>query len=58
MIHTGSIVAAGISQGKSSSLNLDTNLLNAYRNDHEKRDFVSGNPLKQKYIKITSIIIN
>lgn len=42
MIHIGSVVAAGISQGKSTTLNLDLNLFKAFRTDHEKRDFVSG----------------
>lgn len=33
---------AGISQGKSTSLNLDTSTLEFFRQDREKRDFVSG----------------
>ena len=33
---------AGISQGKSTSLNLDTSTLQFFRQDREKRDFVSG----------------
>lgn len=42
MIHAGSIVAAGISQGKSIAFNKDLGALNFFREDHEKRDFVSG----------------
>jgi chloride channel 7 len=42
MIHAGAIVAAGISQGKSTSMKKDFGILNYFREDHEKRDFVSG----------------
>ncbi|XP_060862094.1 H(+)/Cl(-) exchange transporter 7-like isoform X1 [Metopolophium dirhodum] len=42
MIHAGSIVAAGVSQGKSTTFNKDLGALNFFREDHEKRDFVSG----------------
>jgi len=42
MIHSGAVIAAGISQGKSTSLNIDTKSLPFFRQDHEKRDFVSG----------------
>eukprot|EP01121_Diplochlamys_sp_Union-15-3_P020966 TRINITY_DN8354_c0_g1_i2.p1 TRINITY_DN8354_c0_g1~~TRINITY_DN8354_c0_g1_i2.p1 ORF type:complete len:780 (-),score=126.87 TRINITY_DN8354_c0_g1_i2:81-2165(-) len=42
MIHTGSIIAAGVSQGKSTSFPITTNFLKSFRNDREKRDFVSG----------------
>ena len=42
MIHSGAVVAAGISQGKSTSLNIDTKSLQFFRQDREKRDFVSG----------------
>lgn len=42
MIHAGSIVAAGISQGKSITFNKDLGAFNFFREDHEKRDFVSG----------------
>ena len=43
MIHSGSVVAAGLSQGKSSSLGIDTSWtkFHPFRNDHEKRDFVA-----------------
>ena len=43
MIHAGSVVAAGLSQGKSTSLGLDTSWtkFQPFRNDHEKRDFVA-----------------
>ena len=42
MVHSGSIVAAGLSQGKSSSLGWDSGFLKEFRSDHEKRDFVTG----------------
>lgn len=42
MIHSGAVVAAGISQGKSTSLGKDCKVLKYFREDHEKRDFVSG----------------
>ncbi|EGD74244.1 H(+)/Cl(-) exchange transporter 7 [Salpingoeca rosetta] len=43
MIHSGAVVAAGLSQGKSTSIRwLDTRFLKQFRNDVEKRDFVSG----------------
>ena len=43
MIHAGAVVAAGLSQGKSTSLGLDTSWtkFQPFRNDHEKRDFVA-----------------
>lgn len=42
MIHSGAIIAAGLSQGKSTTLNVDLGIFKAFRNDHEKRDFVVG----------------
>ncbi|KAL3272452.1 hypothetical protein HHI36_013932 [Cryptolaemus montrouzieri] len=42
MIHSGAVVAAGISQGKSSTFNRDLGIFQFFRDDHEKRDFVSG----------------
>lgn len=42
MIHSGAVVAAGITQGKSTSFNIDLGILKFFREDHEKRDFVSG----------------
>jgi chloride channel 7 len=42
MIHCGAIVAAGISQGKTSCVRLDSGALKYFRSDKEKRDFVSG----------------
>jgi len=45
MIHSGAIAAAGISQGKSTTLGFDTAWLREqlidFRNDKEKRDFIS-----------------
>lgn len=38
MIHSGAVVAAGVSQGKSTSIPLiNTNLFHMFRNDVEKR---------------------
>ena len=42
MIHSGAVIAAGISQGASKSLNFDCKVFEYFRHDHEKRDFVSG----------------
>lgn len=42
MIHSGAVVAAGISQGKSTTFKKDFKLFRYFREDHEKRDFVSG----------------
>lgn len=42
MVHCGAVIAAGISQGKSSSLNKDFGMFRYFRDDHEKRDFVVG----------------
>lgn len=42
MIHSGAVVAAGISQGKSTTFGKDFKILHFFREDHEKRDFVSG----------------
>lgn len=41
-IHCGAALGAGISQGKSASFNLDTRLFKSFRNDRDKRDFVSA----------------
>jgi chloride channel 7 len=40
MIHSGAVVAAGISQGKSTTFNRDLKIFRQFRDDHEKRDFV------------------
>lgn len=42
MIHSGAVVAAGLSQGKSTTFKKDFKLFEYFREDHEKRDFVSG----------------
>lgn len=42
MIHCGSVIAAGISQGKSTTFGKDFALFEHFREDHEKRDFVSA----------------
>jgi H+/Cl- antiporter ClcA len=43
MVHIGSIIAAGVSQGKSTFLGVDTSFskYQDFRNDKEKRDFVA-----------------
>ena len=41
MIHSGAVIAAGISQGKSSTLNTDLGFFTHFREDHIKRDFVA-----------------
>ncbi|XP_022706969.1 H(+)/Cl(-) exchange transporter 7-like isoform X3 [Varroa jacobsoni] len=42
MVHCGAVIAAGISQGKSSTLKRDFKIFHEFRQDHEKRDFVSA----------------
>ena len=42
MIHAGAIVAAGVSQGSSKTFKWRTMWLKRFRNDHDKRDFVSA----------------
>lgn len=42
MIHAGAVVAAGLSQGKSTTFNTDFRIFQYFREDHEKRDFVAG----------------
>ena len=42
MIHSGAVVAAGISQGKTTTFKQDLKVFKYFREDHEKRDFVSG----------------
>lgn len=42
MIHSGAVVAAGVSQGRSTTFNKDFKIFEPFRTDHEKRDFVSG----------------
>ncbi|XP_034046161.1 H(+)/Cl(-) exchange transporter 7 isoform X2 [Thalassophryne amazonica] len=42
MIHSGAVVAAGVSQGRSTSLKRDFKLFEYFRRDTEKRDFVSA----------------
>lgn len=40
MVHCGAVIAAGISQGKSSSFDKDFKMFRYFRDHHEKRDFV------------------
>lgn len=42
MIHAGAVVAAGVSQGKSTTFRRDFGVFKYFRDDHEKRDFVLG----------------
>ncbi|XP_054158622.1 H(+)/Cl(-) exchange transporter 7-like isoform X2 [Oppia nitens] len=42
MIHCGSVIAAGVSQGKSTTFNKDFRVMQEFREDREKRDFVSA----------------
>lgn len=42
MIHAGAVIAAGISQGKSTTFQKDFSVFRYFRDDHEKRDFVVG----------------
>lgn len=42
MIHSGAVVAAGISQGRSHTFPIDLHIFKYFRNDREKRDFVSA----------------
>lgn len=38
MIQAGAVIAAGISQGKSTTFKKDFGVLRYFRDDHEKRD--------------------
>ena len=42
MIHCGAVIAAGISQGKSTTFRKDFKVFESFREDREKRDFVSA----------------
>lgn len=42
MIHCGAVIAAGVSQGKSTTFKKDLNIFQCFREDKEKRDFVSA----------------
>ncbi|XP_055338309.1 H(+)/Cl(-) exchange transporter 7-like [Paramacrobiotus metropolitanus] len=42
MIHIGAIVGAGVSQGRSTTFKKDAHILEEFRSDTEKRDFVSA----------------
>ncbi|XP_077980115.1 H(+)/Cl(-) exchange transporter 7-like [Glandiceps talaboti] len=42
MIHSGSVIAAGVSQGKATTFKADLRVFEDFRTDTEKRDFVSG----------------
>jgi len=65
MVHCGAVIAAGISQGKSSSFDKDFGMFRYFRDDHEKRDFVVGgasagvslcNNLKHTFINCSIIL--
>ena len=45
MIHCGAVIAAGISQGKSTTFKKDSTFMQEFRDDREKRDFVSAGNL-------------
>ena len=42
MIHCGAVIAAGVSQGKTTSFKKDFKIFKQFREDKEKRDFVSA----------------
>lgn len=42
MIHSGAVVAAGISQGRCGALGIDLGIFGYFRNDKERRDFVAA----------------
>ncbi|KAG2455491.1 CLCN7 protein, partial [Polypterus senegalus] len=42
MIHSGAVIAAGVSQGRTTSLKKDFKIFEYFRRDTEKRDFVSA----------------
>ncbi|BFZ17897.1 hypothetical protein BsWGS_20936 [Bradybaena similaris] len=42
MIHSGAVIAAGVSQGRSTTLGIDFKIFHDFRSDTEKRDFVSA----------------
>ena len=42
MIHSGAAIAGGVSTGKSSKLHMDTGFFKEFRNDRDKRNFVTA----------------
>lgn len=42
LIHLGAIVGAGVSQGRSRSLGFQTSLFQAFRNNKDRRDFITA----------------
>ncbi len=55
--HSGAIVGAGVSQGKTVSLKWkDFGFLNYFRNDHEKREFVSMGASAGIYLNIYPVL--
>uniref|UniRef100_A0A8C4PZB4 Chloride channel protein n=1 Tax=Eptatretus burgeri TaxID=7764 RepID=A0A8C4PZB4_EPTBU len=42
MIHSGAVIAAGVSQGRSTTLKRDFKIFEHFRRDTEKRDFVAA----------------
>lgn len=41
-IHCGAAIGAGLSQGQTTTFNLDAGIFKSFRNDRDKRDFVSA----------------
>lgn len=59
MIHCGAVIAAGISQGKSTTLKKDFKIFRSFREDREKRDFVSAGKFTSTMCNfaLTSLIV-
>ena len=47
MVHSGSAIAAGVSQGRSITFRLNSPFGKHFRNDREKRDFVCAGNVKK-----------
>ena len=53
MVHSGSAIAAGVSQGRSITFRLNSPFGKHFRNDREKRDFVCAGNVKAKLVQNT-----